>query len=326
MIPEDISIESLAASESFQNYCLKADSEDQAYWEAWQQDNLMHSDTIEQARMLVRSLAGQVSQQEINQEFQRITKQINRKQEIYKSLRKKQMYRWIGIAASVLLLISSLWYWQASKPLPHQQFATDFGQTQEIPLPDGSELTLNANSSIHFAENMDQQAKREVWLEGEAFFDIAHDPAHPFVVHTSKGEVEVLGTSFNAFQRSEKMSVTLLEGKVKLILADQQELELAPGQQARVDQEQVVMSTVDTESITAWKHNKMIFRDISIRHIVERLKSDFDWTVEVKRTEILEKRVTAVLQQNDPEVLLNALAEIYDLNIQQVAEKSYLIQ
>ena len=199
-------------------------------------------------------------------------------------------------------------------------------RTQMIELPDGSELMLNANSSIQFNQDWSEGNNREVWLTGEGFFEVVHNPKRPFIVHTSQGNIEVLGTSFNAFQRAGNMQVTLIKGKVRFVAKDKEEIEMEPGEQVRIENDKIILERVDIEPITAWRYGKMIFREASIESIIDRLKSDFDWDVEVQQAAILKKKVNASIHEINPEELLDALAAIYDLHIEKIGDKAYLIK
>jgi ferric-dicitrate binding protein FerR (iron transport regulator) len=321
---EEISFADLVGSEEFQKYCLDSGPEERAYWEQWLLDHPTKQQIFEEAKNWVIGLSSQISEAEIKQEFQ----QVLSKAELpaLAAPKTRPMFRpWMGIAAGMLVLCAFLIYWQGDNAPQMQVYATDFGETQSINLPDGTEVILNANSSMKLAANWDAQ-QREVWLDGEGFFEVMHDPSNPFIVHTSQGDIKVLGTSFNAFQRAEKLSVTLIEGKVNLAVEKEEEIVMKPGEQVIITESGITQQDVDTEPIIAWKLGHLLFRDASIESIIERLKVEFNLEIEVAEKAILQKRIHAVIHQYDPEVLLNALAEIYDLDIEKRGERSFLIK
>jgi len=96
--------------------------------------------------------------------------------------------------------------------------STAKGETYQVKLPDGTVVWLNAASTLKYAANLLEYGKRKVSLQGEAFFKVAKDKAHPFVVKTGSQEVEVLGTQFNinAYEDESAVSTTLLEGSVRV--------------------------------------------------------------------------------------------------------------
>jgi transmembrane sensor len=132
--------------------------------------------------------------------------------------------------------------------------STAKGETYHVRLPDGSVVWLNAASSLTYAANLNSHGKRRVKLEGEGYFEVAKDKAHPFVVEGNGQEVEVLGTHFNvnAYRDETAIATTLLEGSVKVITKNLQQI-LKPGQQALNTGSVITVSEVNTENITAWK-------------------------------------------------------------------------
>ena len=127
------------------------------------------------------------------------------------------------IAASVLLVIcTGIWYFKSGTATNTNLYKTDFAQIKHITLPDGSKVTLNANSELKLSLDWSDKGDRQVWLDGEAYFEVEKKPAthQKFVVHTKDIDVEVLGTKFNVNTRHEKAIVSLEEGKIKLSLHD----------------------------------------------------------------------------------------------------------
>jgi transmembrane sensor len=129
---------------------------------------------------------------------------------------KTDLFRYSGIAASVLILISFAVY-LFSDSIFYDTYATSFGMTRNILLEDGSEVTLNANSTLKVPKNLLTSESREVWIEGEGFFSIAKKPNRVrFLVHTDNLNVEVLGTKFNVNNRRGNTEVVLSEGSIRL--------------------------------------------------------------------------------------------------------------
>ena len=106
-----------------------------------------------------------------------------------------------------LLLIGALIFWRLKAP-GRYTVNTDYGKISRLVVPDSSVVVLNANSTIKYEKKWDKNAPRELWLNGEAFFDVKHlDNDHKienyerFIVHTNNTTVEVLGTSFDIRER-----------------------------------------------------------------------------------------------------------------------------
>ena len=124
--------------------------------------------------------------------------------------------RYASLAASITVLICLAFYFSQDYFF-YDTYSTAYGMTKNILLEDGSEVTLNANSTLKVPKALADIDVREVWLTGEAFFSIAKRPGHvKFSVHTDNLDVEVLGTKFNVSNRHGKTEVVLNEGSVKL--------------------------------------------------------------------------------------------------------------
>ena len=320
-------VASLVASESFQRYCLSPSEADREYWEQRAKTEPELVPLMEEAKKLVLALASQVSEADIRQAYQELQTQLPVKEAATIPLRPKgrTWIRWAGVAATFLVLVSGLWFWQ-TRPAPMLLQETAFGEIQTVWLPDSSQIELNANSSLRYATDWTGTNIREVWLEGEAYFDVTHRPSQPFVLHTDQGEVKVLGTSFNVYQRAEELEVSLVSGKVAVDGPAFEPHLLAPGDQLRFEEGKVVQEKIDLETVAAWKSGQMIYRGVQVGQILERLEAEFDWKVTVSQPELLNRKVTAVLQQNDPQVLLDALSVMYEWEVEATGERSYLIK
>ncbi|EDM33861.1 putative anti-sigma factor [Pedobacter sp. BAL39] len=158
-----------------------------------------------------------------------------------------------------------------------QVLSTARGETYQLRLPDGSVVHLNAASSLTFSSHLLQKGKRLVKLNGEGFFDVAKDKAHPFVVMCKGQELEVLGTHFNvkAYAEDQKMVSTLVEGSVKVRYGDEQRL-LKPGQQATNDGRGLSVKEVDVSEAIAWKEGFFRFNDAHVGEVMEQLARWYD--------------------------------------------------
>lgn len=148
--------------------------------------------------------------------------------------------------------------------------ATANGETYQVKLPDGTDIWLNSASSLTYPSSFDKHKERKVKLTGEAYFEVAKDKMHSFIVETGKQRVEVLGTHFNinAYQDEPVVKTTLLEGSVKVVGPNAIEKLLKPGQQSRLSPAGVDIEDVDTQLAVAWKNNNFIFEHDDIQFIM----------------------------------------------------------
>lgn len=143
------------------------------------------------------------------------------------------------------------------------------GEYQMI-LPDGTKVWLNAASSLKFPSSFNK-GERRVELNGEAYFEVAHNKSIPFVVHFNHTDVEVLGTHFNINSYNAKSTTTLLEGSVK-IKNGRTEKMLKPGDEATETSGQLaVYKTADTYKSIAWKEGVFYFNDDKITDILDQI-------------------------------------------------------
>ncbi|MBE9602223.1 FecR family protein [Pedobacter sp. MC2016-24] len=165
---------------------------------------------------------------------------------------------------------------------PNQMLTTTTprGGTYQIVLPDGSHVWMNADSKMIFPAKFSGQT-REVLLEGEAYFEVAKDKAHPFIVKNHTQRIEVLGTHFNLNSYADEIGIktTLLEGSVKVSLSSGKEVLLKPGEEALNATGDIRVEKADTEEAVAWKNGNIVFRAKTLRDIMRQLSRWYDVTI-----------------------------------------------
>lgn len=155
---------------------------------------------------------------------------------------------------------------------------TPRGGEYHVVLSDGTEVWLNASSSLRYPTRFDGK-ERKVELKGEGYFEVAHNPSSPFKVNVNgKEEVEVMGTHFNinAYSDEETINTTLLEGKVKVTAADSKFL--SPGQQAKLftNGKVSVEESVNTDEVIAWKNGQFYFESADLKTILRQVQRWYD--------------------------------------------------
>jgi ferric-dicitrate binding protein FerR (iron transport regulator) len=173
----------------------------------------------------------------------------------------------------------------AAGQLLYNTVATPRGGQYQLTLPDGSQVWLNAASSLRFPVAF-TGAERRVELTGEAYFEVAKDAKHPFKVTARGAEVTVLGTHFDvqAYDDEPALAATLLEGAVRLGQGAQQAL-LRPGQQGRCwPQGTVQVREVDVQHAVAWKNGYFVFNDEPIEAIMRQVARWYDVDVQYQGT------------------------------------------
>lgn len=167
----------------------------------------------------------------------------------------------------------------ASASVAFNTMTTPKGKQFRLKLPDGTEVELNAASSIRYPVSF-QGNEREVYLEGEAWFNVKSDPAKPFRVKMpGQTAFEVLGTAFNirCYAEEPVMKATLLSGKIRFVQHEYRKL-LSPGQQLQQDRTGAVkiLQAVDTSQVMAWKNGEFSFRRLPLEEVIRELARWYD--------------------------------------------------
>ncbi|WP_420149461.1 FecR family protein [Spirosoma sp.] len=238
------------------------------------------------------------------------------------------------IAASLtglLLLAGGGWAWRQYGK--RQEVHTNYGEQLSVTLPDGSLVRLNGNSTLTYRNSWQEQAEREVWLEGEAFFNVAKKQTATgrlkFVTHTPNLDISVLGTRFNVNTRRGNTQVVLAEGKVELSKPNDQEAKvilMKPGDlaTAQVGIEQVAIQPSKPQLHTAWTKKQFAFDNTSLREIAQQLNDTWGVTLIFEDTALAERRFTGNLSSQDLETLITTLATTFDVAADQKGNQIYL--
>ena len=235
----------------------------------------------------------------------------------------------VAAAAAGLLVVGVLaWIWLAPYLL-QQRIETAYGQTETVYLPDGSQVVLNANSTLSMAKDWDDDQAREVWLEGEAFFSVVHTARDKkFTVYSGEIAVDVLGTEFSVSNWDHTPEVTLSSGRVALRSeASSATATLQPGEMAAYSTENkhFRVRTVDAKIRTAWKDQQLIFRRTPLGEVFRRLERTQGLRISTPGIEVDSLLFTATLPAHRPELVLKAAAKAFNLKISQ-QNKHVIIQ
>ncbi len=189
------------------------------------------------------------------------------------------------------------------------------GQRFDIILSDNSHVYLNAGSSLRYPVTFLPGKKRQVYLQGEAFFEVSKDKDHPFVVTSDNMDVEVLGTKFNvsAYPEEEDINTVLVEGSVKVNATHNNDLDegpsmlLKPGHMAQWDKKSksAQIEKVDTDQYTSWMQSKLVIRGIKFREIIKKLERHYGVTIDNKNEALNNRTFTATFDVESMEEVLN---------------------
>ncbi len=235
------------------------------------------------------------------------------------------------VAAAVVLFVTSLGILKKDLLL-FRAFQTDFSETSQIDLPDGSKVVLNANSRLLVPRFGFGNSTREVMLEGEADFDVSHTADNRrFIVKTKKGiEVVVLGTVFNVYARPRGTKVVLNEGSVQLNYHEGEkpkQLLMTPGDLVTVDDEghTRVSKTENPEKFSAWKSQKFVFEETPLYEIGNLFQDNFGLNVQIPDSNLANLTVSGSFPAKNAQELLSILSEGSGLHFRQSENGTVII-
>jgi transmembrane sensor len=245
--------------------------------------------------------------------LERLNSRIDRWQDDHKI--KQHTNYWYKIAAAVAFFILAggagvFWFiaQNATTPLIYLETVTKSGERISIQLADGSKITLNANASLRYPEVFDEAA-REVFLEGEAFFDIERDTSRPFIIHTKALDTEVLGTSFNIASDSISTIVSVATGRVKVYSGALSET-LVPADQAsyRKDAGKIQKMKIDINRAVAWTTNTIVFENNNLLKVSEELEQWFGAEISFENTDLHHCLITGTYRNETLHHIMEAIS------------------
>ena len=194
---------------------------------------------------------------------------------------------WPGMAAAVIVVIVGVIFWRQRAVAPIAVLAEKHnvkGTRSIIQLADGSKIWLNADSKIKYPEVF-KGSTRDVYLNGEAFFDVAKNPEVPFIIHLANGTVRVLGTSFNirAYDNEATVETSVATGRVAFIPKYRSTgkrpdtVYLTPDHKARYlfNREELTTTPTVAQDDKAWTEGRLIFRSQTMEDMAIELERDF---------------------------------------------------
>lgn len=234
------------------------------------------------------------------------------------------------VAAVLVLLISALgsafYYARPTPALTYQVYRTPAGQPRRLRLADGSVVTLAPQSQLRYPAQFGV-ASREVYLEGEAFFEVHKDPRWPFRVHSGAWVTQVLGTKFNvsAVPGASQLAVSLVEGKVQ-VTDKQDKYLLAPGQQLRAERAtgRIYRQAFDCKQVLAWRSNQLVFKNEKLADVANQLERRYGVKLVFADPATAEVRLWATFYNEPLPRVLDALRQAGGLTYRREGQVIYL--
>ncbi|GAB3976211.1 FecR domain-containing protein [Spirosoma terrae] len=233
---------------------------------------------------------------------------------------------WSYAAAAALAGLGLFWFWQLAnqteKHVAFQQVVAPAGQRAHVKLPDGTQVWLNAQSRLRYASTFGQTAQRVVELEGEGYFDVAHDKQHPFIVRSGTISTRVLGTQFNvrAYAEDPDIEVAVLTGKVRVTDAQRDSVSLLPNQKSHYNRQ---THTLHQQTITnandyrAWTSDQLVLDNLTIAETARLLNRRFAVQIQVPQEKLRHCQITTRFKKPSLPDVLTVLCSYLNATYQQ---------
>jgi len=267
--------------------------------------------------------------------FAKVNEQIIKKNIFQRAASSKLLLK---VAASILLLITISFgvvyvsgvFKEKPVELTWNEKTTKMGEKWMVSLPDGSRIILNADSKLKYPAHF-TNASREVYLEGEAYFEIHHDEIHPFIVHSENLSTKVLGTKFNvsAFPEEKNISISLIEGSVKVsreesngIVSDL--VKLVKEQQLIYNKTYEIgnVEKFDYQDAVGWKDNILVFKKEPFANVLTKLERTYGIKFELKDKSYSNFRITGNFYNESIWTVSESLKKLTGLQYKSIKENN----
>lgn len=310
--------------DSFKNWVHQNNATDINFWEGWIYMNPDKKNLIEKSKDLVLGVSFKkefVTKEKVALEWTKLESKIQTQKTTPKK-KVRYLQSWT-VAASIALLISiGFYFFAGNSKITH---TTHFGEILKIKLQDGSDVTLNSNSSLSYYKN----ESRKIWLSGEAFFKVHKKVSTnaKFWVVTEDLSVEVYGTSFNVNSKKKKTSVFLEEGNIWLKLKNGGDKKMIPGNYISysASQRAILEDTNIYNPIekTSWKDGSLLFENISLYKVMERIEETYGFEIDFRDSASKNMLITGAVPNTNIDICIQAIEKSAGVTI--IKEKNTLI-
>lgn len=311
------SVEEVLTDELFQAWYFKTDAQKAAAWEQWLKQHPSQQELVNEAITCMKTIVirePEIPAAQVEASGQRLMNSLSNASTPVIQMQPRRRNWWWSAAAAVLLVIAGTYLWTSLSG--QSSIKTAYGQVTQKQLPDGSEVVLNANSSISYSEGWEKGKEREVWVKGEAFFHVKKTANKSrFIVHTNEMDIIVTGTQFNVVSRADKSSVMLTEGSVFIRTKDGKETKLAPGDFVELFNSQLAKKPMKEEAVLAWREKKIVFDNTPLSEVIKQIKEHYGENVTIADEALAQKTITGMMPNDNLDVLLKSLEAILECTV-----------
>ncbi|WP_160712529.1 FecR family protein [Chitinophaga solisilvae] len=241
---------------------------------------------------------------------------------------------WYGAAAAAIIgaIAVVAFFWQHQQPqqplaLKWDTLTNTTNNIQLFTMTDGSEVWLNTHSSVIYHQQYNHQ-QRELWLQGEAYFQVVKDEQRPFSVHTGSLTTTVLGTAFNISTSNKadgSIQVSLIEGKVAVSKEHAFNKILLPGQMLQYSNGQAPeLTAFAPHEILDWKKGKIFFDNTMLADALAKLQQRYGYNIILEDTHLRKKKISGEFNRDmSLEKILSTLEYVHNITFKRVDDSTY---
>lgn len=318
--------------DSFVSWVTDEDPRSHSFWTSFLK---MYPDklaVVNEAASVIRAYRKQQvfhNEERLDEVWKKIDASISRQSPVVAP----RIFPWyLKVAATVTLLaLFSLTYWLLSDK--HTvTITTVFGEVKAVTLPDQSIVMLNGNSILTYDDTWTAHSPREVWIKGEAYFDVKHLnrdttsilPEERFIVHGNGIDIQVLGTSFNVKSRRNKTNIALLSGKIEVSSSDKAAvvsggIVMLPGDYVEYSGQKLLTKKklLRPHKAATWTVREITFTDPSLNDIMENLQDNYGYAVNVEDQHLMNMKIEGEISVTSVQELLAVVSSSLGISIEE---------
>ena len=342
----------LLLDDSFVRFSKGEASEvESAAWTSWMHEDPKHPELVNKARALLEDGFQRMPAPDKDEELTRLLERIEPRNEqknryVHRPGHPRMSIIWatLATAAGILIVVGFLgwdYFFPENRPgsenpaqITYRTITTEYGERKTFRYSDGSNIILNAGSELRLPQNVAGTNSFEVWLKGEALFNInrkSAPEARSFIVHTPDSDITVLGTLFAVNTNDGQTRVVLETGRLSFNVRDSLnnrnlKYEMVPGELALFSSQfhEIRVQKVNPEVYLSWAGDSLILDQTPFSDLIDRIENTYGLRVVVEDQTLLNEKLTGHFGNLELKVLLEGLEKTLDVNIQKSDSTIYI--
>lgn len=319
-------IEDFIFDESFYEYVAGTNELSAQYWNKWINEHPEKAEDFQKATNLIRTLLHARKKEAGVDRHEALQEMLSRIDEMEMNISSRRRFKlpvWLRVAAILVLSFGLAWVWvlsstllKAKETIVYNEIIVPIGEKSQVILADGTHVWINSGSRFKYPDHFGDQS-RDVFLTGEAFFDVTKHNNQLFVVNTQNSRVEVLGTAFNvkAYPEDAKTQTTVTRGlvSVKNLLSNEAAVLVRPNQMAEIKkiatsdsklagsfvEELKIRNCKNVEAVTCWKDQLLVFNNEPFEDMALKMERWFNVKISIEDAGLKQERFNGKFVHNE---------------------------